>query len=78
MKPFNLEEAKAGAKVVTHDKRKVRILTFDAKGVFPIVALVLAKDRFSESAHTYTLSGRISDCPDLYCINKGLNLFMED
>ena len=38
-KPFNIEEAKAGAKVVTRDGRNVRILCFDCKaGNEPIIA----------------------------------------
>lgn len=55
MKPFNLEEAKAGAKVATNDKRKVRTLSFDAKGVFPIVAgdLVTFNTHSFANAETY-------------------------
>lgn len=41
MKPFNLEEAKAGKPVCTRDGRDVRILCFDVKNEnFPIIALV--------------------------------------
>lgn len=40
MKPFNLEEAKAGKPVVTRTGRPVRILCWDAKGRDPIVGLV--------------------------------------
>ena len=40
MKPFNLEEAKAGKPVVTRLGRPVRILCWDAKGSDPIVALI--------------------------------------
>ena len=40
LKPFNLEEAKAGKPVCTRDGRKARIICFDKKGAFPIVALV--------------------------------------
>ena len=40
MKPFNLEEAKAGKPVQTRDGRDVRILTFDKKGDYHIVALI--------------------------------------
>lgn len=40
-KPFDLEAAKAGAKVVTRDGRQVRIICFDKKDPqYPIVALV--------------------------------------
>lgn len=39
-KPFNIEEAKAGAKVVTRSGHNVRILCFDNRGNMPIVALI--------------------------------------
>lgn len=43
--PFDLEAAKAGAKVVTRDGRPARIVCFDGttqtlEGAFPIVALI--------------------------------------
>ena len=40
MKEFNLEEAKAGKPVCMMDGSKVRILCFDAKCDFPIIALI--------------------------------------
>lgn len=40
MKPFNLEEAKAGKPVCTRDGKPVRIICWDAKGDNPIVALM--------------------------------------
>ena len=40
LKPFNLEEAKQGKPVCTRDGRKARIICFDKKGDYPIVALV--------------------------------------
>ena len=42
MKPFNLEEylANPNRKVVTRDGRNIRIICTDAKGNFPIIALV--------------------------------------
>lgn len=41
MKPFNLEEAKAGKPVCTRDGYDARILCFDAKNpYYPVVALV--------------------------------------
>ena len=40
MKPFNLEEAKAGKPVQTRDGKDVRILAFDKKGDYHIVALL--------------------------------------
>lgn len=40
MKPFNLEAAKAGAPVQTRCGEKARIICFDRKRDFPIVALI--------------------------------------
>ena len=40
LKPFSLEAAKAGKPVCTRDGRKARIICFDKKGDYPIVALV--------------------------------------
>lgn len=40
LKPFDLEKAKAGAKVVTRDGRDIRIICFDKKGKYPIVGLL--------------------------------------
>ena len=41
MKPFNLEEAKAGKPVCTRDGRDVRIICFDKRDAqYPIVALL--------------------------------------
>lgn len=44
MKPFDLEAAKAGEKVVTRDGRAVRIICFDVKDMWPIVALITETD----------------------------------
>lgn len=62
MKPFNLEEylANPSKKVVTRDGRKVRIICTDAKGVFPIIALVERCDATFgtvEEPITYTKGG---------------------
>ena len=40
LKPFDLEAAKAGKPVCTRDGRKARLICFDKKGAYPIVALV--------------------------------------
>lgn len=45
MKKFNLELAKKGRKVVTRSGKKARILSFDRKGVKPLVYLVEDGDR---------------------------------
>ena len=60
MKQFNLEEylKNPSRKVVTRDGRKVtRILCTDARGRYPIVALVKALDNDNESSFSYTKDG---------------------
>lgn len=58
MKPFNLEEAKAGKPVCTRDGRDARVVCFDAKGEFPIVGLVtVEKDPDIESAAHFCING---------------------
>lgn len=59
MKQFDLDEylANPSRKVVTREGRKVnRFLCTDAKGSYPIVALV-EKDENTEIACSYTVSG---------------------
>lgn len=59
MKPFNLEEAKAGKPVCTRDGRKARIISFDRHGEdCPIIALVVdSKNAECEEVIDYTLDG---------------------
>ena len=60
MKQFNLEEylKNPSRKIVTRDGRKVnRFLCTDARGQYPIVALVEALDDDKESAFSYTKDG---------------------
>lgn len=52
MKEFNLEEAKAGKPVCMMDGSKARILCFDAKGEFPIYALIEV-DRMDGTTYEY-------------------------
>ena len=64
MKQFNLEEylKNPSRKVVTRNGRKVnRFLCTDARGQYPIVALVKALDNDNESAFSYTKDGHF--CP---------------
>ena len=56
MKPFNLEEAKAGKPVCTRDGRKARIICFDVKAKKPIAALIT--NDYTEEAHFYYDNGR--------------------
>lgn len=44
LKPFDLQKAKEGKPVCTRDGRKVRIVCFDAKGCYPIIALTAELD----------------------------------
>lgn len=56
--PFDLEKAKAGAKVVTRDGRDVRIVCWDVKDeVFPIVAIISNKE--GEDVEIYTSNGKV-------------------
>lgn len=57
LKEFNLEAAKAGKPVCTRDGRKARIICFDAKGDYPIIALIDNTTR--EKDFHYALSGRV-------------------
>lgn len=58
MKPFNLEEAKAGKPVATRDGRIVRIVCWDRKDEFyPILALVGER----EEPLYFTTEGRFYD-----------------
>ena len=60
LKPFDLEKAKQGAKVVTRDGRPVRIICWDKlddDDIYPIVALVKDQDGTEEDTETYTLDG---------------------
>lgn len=60
MKAFDLEKAKAGAKVVTRDGLPVRILCFDLVGMQPIAAAVKRTEYGNdcERLHTYGFDGR--------------------
>lgn len=55
LKPFDLDAAKAGKPVCTRDGRKARIICFDAKGDYPIIALI--DNTTKETDIHYTLSG---------------------
>ena len=56
LKPFDINEAKNWAKVVTRDGRPVRILCCDRKSNRPIIALV--DEGTTEECHTYPADGR--------------------
>lgn len=65
MKQFNLAEylKNPERKIVTRDGRSVkRILCVDAKGDYPIVALIKSKDEKEEYPFRYTVNGQFSPC----------------
>ena len=67
MKPFNLDEhlKNPSRKLITRDGRKVtRIVCTDARGHFPIVALVESFDGENETAISYTSKGHLFDGAD--------------
>ena len=59
MKQFNLEEylKNPSRKVITRDGRKVRIVCTDARGTYPVTALVEHYDGTSENAFVFTEDG---------------------
>lgn len=59
-KPFDLEAAKAGKPVCTRDGRKARIICWDKKGNYPIVALIQDNEN-SEHIEYYTENGIFSN-----------------
>ena len=65
LKPFDIQKAKAGKPVCTRDGRKARIICFDRKSHYPIIALVetFVKEYNSvrEDSYYYTINGRAID-----------------
>lgn len=69
---FDLDKAKKGAKIITRDKRPVRILDYNLKSIdTPIVAAVMG-DTY-EHAVCYKINGK-HECRDLY----EYDLFIEE
>ena len=80
MKPFNLEEAKAGKPVCMRDGRKVEILKFDlALDRYPLVAVV-KRVNGSETVDQFTADGKYyaddqtDSLSDLIMAEPGFNL----
>ena len=71
MKPFNLEEylTNSNKKIITRDNRNVRIVCTDAKGNYPIIALI-ENVQGNEIPFSYTKDGiyktSIIDSKDLF------------
>lgn len=63
--PFDIERAKAGAKVVTTLGEDVRILCYNRKASeYPIVALIKDAESNEEYIESYTTTGRRYDCDE--------------
>ena len=71
LKEFNLEAAKAGKPVCTRDGRNARIIFWDKKGDYPIVALIQDNEN-SEHIEYYTENGIFSNDGN----NKNRDLMM--
>ena len=68
LKPFDIQKAREGKPVCTRDGRKARIIYFDAKGDYPIVALIETGN--GEKVGQYMIDGHCTDiisqcCDDL-------------
>lgn len=62
MKQFSLEEylADPSKKVVTRDGKGIRIICTDARGLYPVVALIERPDGDAEDLSRFTKDGRWS------------------
>lgn len=70
--PFDIKKAQSGAKVVTRDRRSVRILDYNLKSIdTPIVAAVM-EDTY-EPVFKYKINGK-HECKSLY----EFDLFIEE
>ena len=60
LKPFDIQKARKGKPVCTRDGRRARIVCFDKREGFPIVALVETKvnSRISEEVALFDIDGR--------------------
>ena len=69
MKPFNLEEAKAGKPVCTRDGEQVEILYWNLKSNNwkPIVAIIKGKDGGDDKLYTFACDGKLTDCCETSC-----------
>ena len=65
LKPFSLELAKQGKPVCTRDGHKARIIYFDAKGDYPIVALIETEN--GEKVGQYIIDGHCTDIISQCC-----------
>lgn len=76
MKPFDLEKAIKGEKVITRSGKPVRIICWDyQKELYPIVALVAIGEK-TEELITYTIKGEQYAKEELVAGKSSLDLFM--
>lgn len=87
MKEFNLEEAKAGAKVCTHEGAPVRILCYDRKGLGldPIVGLAMLDESVGEAIISWRADGIYASSPgpfdlmlDTDPVTKWINIYRHE
>ena len=65
LKPFDIQKAREGKPVCTRDGRKARIICFDAKGDYPIVALIESGN--IEGVQQYMIDGHCTKAmPECY------------
>ena len=84
LKPFDIQKAREGKPVCTRDGRKARIIYFDAKGDYPIVALIETGN--CERVGQYMIDGHCTDiisqcCDDLMMLpdkkERWINVYKE-
>ena len=65
MKQFNVKDylENPDLKVVTRDGKTARIVCTDAKGAFPVVALIYSETEKSDHAHRFKEDGSFTDLP---------------
>ena len=69
LKPFDLKKAKEGKPVCTRGGRNARIICFDAKGTYPIIALVPDPDIESEEIPFCYTNGGFYNVPNYESIH---------
>lgn len=83
MKPFSLKEylkdSSKKHRVVTRDGKAVKIICTDAKGIFPVIGLVMdnpGSENSSESPYSFRENGKYNQCErfesslDLFFVSK--------
>lgn len=73
--PFNIEKAKAGAKIVTRSGLSVRICAYDVVNNYPIIGLVKSSTSGKEFAMSFTKEGKSLDIENH---DSPFDLFIEE